>query len=308
MSKPSIQAGSSLEGPSGVAALSATFQTGNFLRECGPAASIPSKGLRRALLQQIIADHRHEEGSVLSEEAFYLLEELKEDLYSEHFGILQRSIRGVDDEVFRRIQETAEAFAASELFEEKATSALALLKQWSPVTEFLSEAQQQGLFRTLMVCFPEASLDDVHQGIDESDQLGRLLFRILTSVHSRDAVFQHQDLFFELLGREPSLLVDNWSILTKSMKNESFARMVIEGMVRVREDFTEYFDDWMFVLHRIHEVNYGSRLHPFFVRCLQEDESDVRDVLLFTSDPRALVRGGFRSQRSAECSICGCTE
>jgi hypothetical protein len=308
MSKPSIQAGSSLKGPSGVAALSATIKTGKFLRECGPAASISSKGLRRASLQQIVAAHRHEEGSELSEEAFNLLNEQKQDLYSGHFGILERCIRGVEDGVFRRILETAEAFAASEHLEGKAPSALTLLKQWSQVTEFLSEAQQQRLFQTLMECFPEASLDDVHQGMDESDQLGRLLFSVLTSVHSRNAVIQHQNLFFELLGREPSILVDNWSILTKSMKNESFARMVIEGMVRVRVDFTDYFNDWMFVLHRIHEVNYGSRLHPFFVRCLQEDESDVRDVLLFTSDPRALTRGGFRSQRSAECSICGCTE
>ena len=316
----SNQAGSSLQGLSDVAASSATIHSacaatsapidpGNFLRECGPAASISSTGLRRATLKQITTDRRRVESSGLSQEAARLLNEMKDELYSRNFEILLRSHRGVDGVVFARVLESVAAFAEAEhLAGNNLPSALTLLRQWSPVTEFLSEDQQRRLFQILMDGFPEASLDDVDQGMDGNDQFGRLLFLLLTSGQSRNAVIQHENLFFDLLRQQPSLLVDHWSILTKSMKKESFARMVIEGMVRVREDYPDYFNDWMAVLHRIHEVNYGSRLHPVFVRCLQEAGSEVSDVLLFTSDPSALKRGGFKSQRSAECAICGCTE
>jgi hypothetical protein len=297
-------AASSATTQSASAAISAPIQRGNFLTVCEPVASINSKSMRRAALKRLAATQRSDDCRLLSAEVLQQLNGLKDRLYTEHFDILLGCRRGIEDRVYSEVEAFVAVFAEAEhLAGHMAPSALTLLKMFTPVTEFLSETQQ--LFHNLMSLFPAASLDQVNQGIDASDQFGRLMFRILTSVQSRRAVFQCQGLFFDLLRHDPSLLVDNWSILTKSMKNEMFGRMVMEGIVRVRAVHANYFNDWMSVLDRVYEVDYGSRLHPVFVRCLQT-ERQLRDVLLFTSDPRALIRGGFKRNRSADCSICGC--
>jgi hypothetical protein len=318
MSKtPSFVANSSQKGSSGVAASSATtpsasaaisapIQRGNFLTVCEPVASIGSKSMRRAALKRLAATQRSDDCRLLSAEVLQQLNGLKDRLYTEHFDVLLGCRRGIEDRVYTEVEAFVAVFAEAEhLAGHMSPSALTLLKMFTPVTEFLSETQQQRLFHNLMSLFPAASLDQVNQGIDASDQFGRLMFRVLTSVQPRRAVFQCQGLFFDMLRHDPSLLVDNWSILTKSMKNEMFARMVMEGIVRVRAVHTNYFNDWMSVLHQVYEVDFGSRLHPVFVRCLQT-ERQLQDVLLFTSDPRALIRGGFKRNQSADCSICGC--
>lgn len=267
----------------------------NFLAAYGAAARESRENLR-AVLAQVKRDRPREENDWLSPAAFASLEELKTGLYRDHFQILQSERRG-DDLVFDQALGCLNVFAAAEHEAGHGTpSALRVLRAWAPVSEFLSAQQQRMLFLEVSALFPEAVLDDSEEASDVEESFAQLLFGVCTNFARN--VEQDRERFCELVREEPGLLIDNWVIVTKLMKSQRFARMVIEGMGAIEDVEPEMFNEWMSVLQRIHEVNFGPRLHPIFVRSLQEPGSRFRDIPLFTSDIQALKRGGFRARPS----------
>ncbi len=275
----------------------------DFLAAYGAAAR-ESRASLRAVLAQVKEVRSIEENGWLSEAAFASLVELKTGLYREHFAILQSERRG-DERVFDQALGCLNVFAAAEHEAGHRTpSALRVLRAWTPVCEFLSAQQQRVLLLEVSALFPEAVLDDSEEAVlddseeasDVEESFAQLLFGVCTNFARNGE--QDRERFCELVREEPGLLIDNWAIVTKLMKSQTFTRMVIEGMGAIEDAEPEMFDEWMNVLQRIHEVNFGPRLHPMFVRSLQGPGSRFRDIPLFTSDIQALKRGGFRERPS----------
>jgi len=267
----------------------------DFLAAYGAAAR-ESRASLRAVLAQVKEVRSIEENGWLSEAAFASLVELKTRLYTDHFAILLSERRG-DELVFDQALGCLNVFAAAEHEAGHRTpSALRVLRAWTPVCEFLSAQQQRMLFLEVSALFPEAVLDDSEEASDVEESFAQLLFGVCTNFARNGE--QDRERFCELVREEPGLLIDNWAIVTKLMKSQTFTRMVIEGMGAIEDAEPEMFDEWMSVLQRIHEVNFGPRLHPMFVRSLQGPGSRFRDIPLFTSDIQALKRGGVRERPS----------
>ena len=267
----------------------------DFLAAYGAAAR-ESRASLRAVLAQVKEVRSIEENGWLSEAASASLVELKTRLYRDHFAILQ-SERREDELVFDQALGCLNVFAAAEHEAGHRTpSALRVLRAWTPVCEFLSAQQQRMLFLEVSALFPEAVLDDSEEASDVEESFAQLLFGVCTNFARTED--QDRERFCVLVREEPGLLIDNWAIVTKLMKSQTFTRMVIEGMGAIEDVEPEMFDEWMSVLQRIHEVNFGPRLHPMFVRSLQGPGSRFRDIPLFTSDIQALKRGGFRERPS----------